>query len=97
MRRLTLLPDTQLTHVDLTCQGETEDAWLLHGFPGDPVQHLALSKEQIPRRVAWVRVILDIHLEPMSTPKKTLDRIQGRTSPNKKDHKKNTRGRTKSS
>lgn len=50
-------------YVDLRCAGETEDAWLFHGHEGSPVEHLSIPKDQVPERVEWIRVMLDIYPE----------------------------------
>lgn len=59
-------------HVDLVCQGETDESWLFHGGEGSPIEHLAIPKTAVPYRVEWVHVQLVIHGE--------RDETQGDTS-----------------
>lgn len=49
--------------MELICQGETDEAWLFHGGPGSPVEHLAIPKSLTPGRVTWVRVHMQIHMQ----------------------------------
>lgn len=61
--RYTGHPDLEQTSVDLVCAGETDGAWLFHGPPGSPIEHLAIAKDQVPERVSWIRLMLDIHYQ----------------------------------